>query len=164
MCFAFVLTLSNNIQMNGPISLSEWNATMKKNLEDRMNRRNICVSGLHTEAKRWPELVWDVAFSFFYFFWSVPSLGFCFISFKSGFRANVSSRLLLIVLGILRVFSLFACRTLLLFVGNKYLKLFLLIRHYSPVRGMMYYRKALELQAFLDMAKDDGIWSPDRNS
>jgi hypothetical protein len=25
------------------------------------------------------------------------------------------------------------------------------------VRGMMYYRKALELQAFLDMAKDDGI-------
>lgn len=24
------------------------------------------------------------------------------------------------------------------------------------VRGMMYYRKALELQAFLDMAKDDG--------
>ena len=24
------------------------------------------------------------------------------------------------------------------------------------VRGMMYYRKALELQAFLDMAEDDG--------
>ena len=26
----------------------------------------------------------------------------------------------------------------------------------KPVRGMMYYRKALELQAFLDMAKDEG--------
>lgn len=25
-----------------------------------------------------------------------------------------------------------------------------------PVRGMMYYRKALMLQAFLDMAKEDG--------
>ena len=25
-----------------------------------------------------------------------------------------------------------------------------------PVRGMMYYRKALILQAFLDMAKEDG--------
>lgn len=24
------------------------------------------------------------------------------------------------------------------------------------VRGMMYYRRALELQAFLDMAKDEG--------
>lgn len=27
------------------------------------------------------------------------------------------------------------------------------------VRGMMYYRKALELQAFLDMAKDDGMYA-----
>ena len=27
-----------------------------------------------------------------------------------------------------------------------------------PVRGMMYYKKALELQAFLDMAKDEGIF------
>lgn len=27
---------------------------------------------------------------------------------------------------------------------------------YIPVRGMMYYRKALELQAFLDMAKEEG--------
>lgn len=27
------------------------------------------------------------------------------------------------------------------------------------VRGMMYYRKALELQAFLDMAKDEGIYN-----
>lgn len=27
---------------------------------------------------------------------------------------------------------------------------------YYAVRGMMYYRKALELQAFLDMAKDEG--------
>lgn len=27
------------------------------------------------------------------------------------------------------------------------------------VRGMMYYRKALELQAFLDMAKDEGTYS-----
>ena len=26
----------------------------------------------------------------------------------------------------------------------------------KSVRGMMYYRKALELQAFLDMAKDEG--------
>jgi hypothetical protein len=26
----------------------------------------------------------------------------------------------------------------------------------DAVRGMMYYRKALELQAFLDMAKDEG--------
>lgn len=28
-----------------------------------------------------------------------------------------------------------------------------------PVRGMMYYRQALELQAFLDMANDEGISS-----
>lgn len=27
-----------------------------------------------------------------------------------------------------------------------------------PARGMMYYRKALELQAFLDMAKDEGTF------
>lgn len=27
---------------------------------------------------------------------------------------------------------------------------------YIPVRGMMYYRKALELQAFLDMSKEEG--------
>lgn len=27
-----------------------------------------------------------------------------------------------------------------------------------PVRGMMYYRKALELQAFLDMARDEGMY------
>jgi callose synthase len=27
----------------------------------------------------------------------------------------------------------------------------------DTVRGMMYYRKALELQAFLDMAQDDGM-------
>lgn len=26
----------------------------------------------------------------------------------------------------------------------------------GAVRGMMYYRKALELQAFLDMARDEG--------
>ena len=29
---------------------------------------------------------------------------------------------------------------------------------FQLVRGMMYYRKALELQAFLDMAKDEGTW------
>lgn len=28
-----------------------------------------------------------------------------------------------------------------------------------PVRGMMYYRRALELQAFLDMAQDEGTYS-----
>lgn len=28
----------------------------------------------------------------------------------------------------------------------------------SEVRGMMYFRQALELQAFLDMAKDEGTW------
>lgn len=30
---------------------------------------------------------------------------------------------------------------------------------HMPVRGMMYYRKALELQAFLDMAKDEGTYT-----
>jgi len=28
----------------------------------------------------------------------------------------------------------------------------------NEVRGMMYFRQALELQAFLDMAKDEGTW------
>lgn len=29
---------------------------------------------------------------------------------------------------------------------------------FVTVRGMMYYRKALKLQAFLDMAEDDGLF------
>jgi len=35
--------------------------------------------------------------------------------------------------------------------------IFVIVALVYAVRGMMYYRKALELQAFLDMAKDDGI-------
>jgi hypothetical protein len=34
---------------------------------------------------------------------------------------------------------------------------FVIIALVYAVRGMMYYRKALELQAFLDMANNDGI-------
>lgn len=35
--------------------------------------------------------------------------------------------------------------------------IFVVVTVVYTVRGMMYYRKALELQAFLDMAQDDGI-------
>lgn len=35
---------------------------------------------------------------------------------------------------------------------------FILFYLYLTVRGMMYYRKAIKLQAFLDMAEDDGAF------
>lgn len=35
--------------------------------------------------------------------------------------------------------------------------LYMFISLIKTVRGMMYYRKALKLQAFLDMAEDEGL-------
>lgn len=44
-----------------------------------------------------------------------------------------------------------------LFLTSEFLWVKIFDQFELPVRGMMYYRKALELQSFLDIASDEGI-------